>query len=110
VNKVNSKAVLRWNAQRSASIPDWARDRVLARLSSRLTADGYLVLSSDRFRDQPRNREDCLEKLQLILEEALHEPKARRKTKPSFSSRKKNRESKKIDSRKKTLRGKVRDY
>jgi ribosome-associated protein len=110
VNKVNSKAVLRWNPARSAALPPHARDRVLARLSPRLTTDGWLVIASDRFRDQPRNRDDCLEKLYAVLEEAFFEPKARKKTKQSFSSRKKNRESKKLDSRKKSLRSRIRDY
>lgn len=110
VNKVNSKAVLRWNARESMSIPAHVRDRFLSKLAHRLSTEGWLVIASDRFRDQPRNREDCLEKLYELLKEALFEPKARKKTRPSFSSKKKTRESKRHDSRKKSLRGRVRDY
>jgi ribosome-associated protein len=105
---VNSKAVLRWNPQTSPSVAMVHRPRLLARLASRLAGDGSLVIASDRFRDQPRNREGCLAKLQALLEWAFEEPKARKKTKPTFSSRKKKRESKQFDSRKKQLRGKVR--
>src|SRR4051812_2205144 len=80
VNKVNSKAVLRWSARSSSSVPERLRARLLARLGARLTSDGSLVIASDRFRDQPRNRDDCLEKLADLLEWALTEPKARKKT------------------------------
>jgi ribosome-associated protein len=110
VNKVNSKAVLRWNAWRTSCVSFEKKERLIARLAGRLTSDGCVVIASDRFRDQPRNREDCLEKLYELLEWALHEPKARKKTKQSFSSRKRDSDSKKRDSRKKSLRGKVRDY
>lgn len=107
VNKVNSKAVLRWRIVDSYAIPEELRDRVLSRLASRLTVDGDLVLASDRYRDQKQNREDCIEKLIALLAEASHIPKARRKTKPSRSSKKKNRESKSRDSDKKKLRRKI---
>src|SRR3954465_1089793 len=109
VNKVNSKAVVHWNVYRS-SLPADLKQRALTRLANRLTADGCVVVASDRYRDQPRNRDDCLEKLHELLEWATFVPKARKKTKPSFSSKKKKQESKKLDSRKKNLRGKVRDY
>ena len=62
VNKVNSKAVLRWSVLKSPSLREDLRQRLLKRLSSRLTVEGEIVLSSDRFRDQTRNRDDCLEK------------------------------------------------
>lgn len=104
VNKVNSKAVLRWNAQESACFPDFIRARVLARLSSKLTRDGSLIIASDRYRDQIRNREDCLEKLKNLLLSVLIEPKARRKTKPTRGSERRAQESKKHVSQKKGLR------
>ena len=110
VNKVNSKAVLRWNALRSPSVPWSARERFLNRLAGRLTSDGCVVLASDRFRDQPRNRDDCLEKFYELLSWAMTEPKARKKTKPSYSSKKKTQDKKKHASRKKSLRGRVRDF
>jgi ribosome-associated protein len=108
VNKVNSKAVLRWNPGQSSGLPPQLRDRILARLAPRLTTEGDLVISSDRFRDQGRNREDCLQKLREILLAASAVPKIRKKTKPSRSSQKKRRESKSLHSLKKRLRS--RDY
>ena len=86
VNKVNSKAILRWNILQSESLSEDMRNRVLLKLASRLTADGDLVIMSDRYRDQPRNRDDCIEKLREVLTAAAAKPKPRKKTKPSYSS------------------------
>src|SRR5690348_15981932 len=83
VNKVNSKAVLRWNVQTSAALPEFARARILTRLASRISGDGSLVITSDRFRDQIRNREDCFEKLRELLRAALAQPKVRKETQPT---------------------------
>lgn len=104
VNKVNSKAVLRWNLRTTTSIPHELWVYLVARLADRLTTEGEIVLTSDRFRDQIRNREDCLEKLRTLLLQASHRPTARKKTRPSRSSRLKRKESKTVHSRKKALR------
>src|SRR5207237_1419264 len=77
VNKVASKAVLRWSAARSAALAGADRDLALARLAHRLTADGDLVLSSDRHRDQPQNVRDVLERLKDVVRAALHREKPR---------------------------------
>ena len=53
VNKVNSKAVLRWGVRNSLSLPEAVRQRFLQRYASRLTADGELLVTSQRFRDAP---------------------------------------------------------
>lgn len=105
VNKVNSKAVLRWNAVESPSLTGEARFRILGKLAARLTENGEIVLASDRFRDQTRNREDCIEKLRELLLAASHRPKARKKSKPSYSSRVKARKKKSLHSQKKKMRG-----
>jgi ribosome-associated protein len=83
VNKVASKAILRWDFDRSPSVPDDVKARFRERFPSRLTTEGELVLSSELTRDQGRNREDCLEKLAAMLRAAAVRPKVRRPTKPS---------------------------
>src|ERR1700680_1144228 len=62
VNKVASRAVLRWNVAASLSLPDEVKARLRAQQRRRMTAGGELILSSQRFRDQGRNIQDCLEK------------------------------------------------
>lgn len=108
VNKVSSKCQLRWNAAESPSIPAHLKERVLAKLATRLTTEGDLLLSSDSYRDQGRNREDCLAKLKAILIEALHVPKKRKPTRATKSSQRKRVDSKRKRSEIKGMRGRVR--
>lgn len=104
VNKVNSKAVLRWNLHQSQSLSEEMRIVLIEKLSSKLNEEGDLVLTSDRFRDQGRNKEDCIEKFYALIKQALHVPKKRKKTKQSYSSKLKAKESKKRHSEKKSMR------
>lgn len=87
VNKVASKAELRWKLAENTSVPEAVRQRLKAQQRRRLTADGDLLVTSQKFRDQPRNREDCLEKLRALVVQALAVPKPRRATKPTRGSK-----------------------
>ena len=104
VNKVNSKAVLRWNLRSSQAISEDMRARLIEKLSAKLSEEGDLVVMSDRFRDQIRNREDCIEKFHALIADALHVPKKRKKTKQSYSSKLKAKQSSKRHSEKKQNR------
>jgi ribosome-associated protein len=104
VNKVNSKAVLRWNLAGSRSLPEDVRRRFAESFASRLTTDGELVLSSDRFRDQKKNVDDCLEKVRGLLAAVARPPKKRKKSKPTRASKERRLESKRRDSAKKQNR------
>jgi ribosome-associated protein len=86
VNKVSSKATLRWSVIHSPSLRDDQRARLLARLGRRLTTEGELLVSSQRFRDAGRNVADCLEKLRLMLAAMVEPPKPRRPTRPTRGS------------------------
>lgn len=105
VNKVNSKAVLRWNPTTSPSLPPAVRDRFLSHYRSRLTNDGELIISSERYRDQPKNIDDCLEKLRAMLFTVARPPKTRKKTKPTRASKQRRLDSKRRDGEKKQGRG-----
>ncbi len=94
VNKVASKAVLRWDVQHSPSVPDDVRARFLAQQRQRITTEGALVMSSQRYRDQERNREDCLEKLRELLVRAATVDKPRKKSKPTRASKRRRVEEK----------------
>jgi len=109
VNKVASKAVLRFDLRGSPSLPAPARERALARLASRLSRDGVIVLSSDAYRDQPRNREAVVERLRELLGAALVVPKRRRPTKPSAAARERRLVAKRVRGRRKRERGRVAD-
>lgn len=87
VNKVASKAVLRWHLAGSPSVPADIKRRLLTQQRGRITSEGELVLNSQRFRDQERNRQDCLDKLQEMVRQAAKPPVPRRPTKPTRGSR-----------------------
>ncbi|HEY9758353.1 MAG TPA: alternative ribosome rescue aminoacyl-tRNA hydrolase ArfB [Oculatellaceae cyanobacterium] len=104
VNKVNSKAVMRWAITSSQNLPEDIRNRFLAKFASRITTDGELIITSQRYRDQPSNVDDCLQKVQNMVAEVLHRPELRRPTKPTFASKQKRVESKRENARKKQMR------
>jgi ribosome-associated protein len=87
VNKVASKAVLRWDVGASPSVPEEVKARLRAQQRRRITTEGELVLSSQRFRDQERNRQDCLEKLCEMVRTATVVQKARKKKRPTRASK-----------------------
>ncbi|RYZ67172.1 MAG: aminoacyl-tRNA hydrolase [Proteobacteria bacterium] len=106
VNKVNTKAILRWNLVSSGSLTDDDRFTLMDRLGGKLTRGGDILISSDRFRDQIRNREDCFEKLTALLKGALKTAIIRKATKATRGSTKRRLNEKKLHSDKKKSRGK----
>lgn len=105
VNKVNSKAILRWSVATSPSLSDELRDRFRRAFEHRLTKSGELILVSQRFRDQPRNAADCIEKLRAMLVAAMRPPRPRKPTKPSRGSVTRRLTAKRFRSEKKQSRG-----
>src|SRR5436309_10392849 len=95
VNKVASKAVLRWDLAASPSVPEEVKARLRTLQRRRVTNEGELVLNSQRFRDQEKNRQDCLDKLREMLLEAATVPKARKRSKPTRGSRERRLQAKK---------------
>lgn len=104
VNKLNTKALLRWPVTTSPSLPEDVRARLIAQNRRRITSDGDLLVVSQRFRDAGRNVADCLEKLRAMVEDAAVAPKPRRPTKPSRGSVKRRLENKKRQSFRKQQR------
>jgi ribosome-associated protein len=87
VNKVSSKAVLRWSVTSSPSLPAHVRDRLIALNRRRVTTEGDLIISSQKYRDQERNRQDCLAKLAELIRDAATLLKPRRATRPTRGSK-----------------------
>ncbi len=85
VNKVSSAALCTWDYKNSA----FHFDRILLgeRLKNQINKDGLVYLRSDEFRDFEQNKRRCIEKLSAMIAAALHRPKRRIKTKPTFASK-----------------------
>ncbi len=106
VNKVASKAEVRWCPAQSRALSDDDRRWLLSRLGSRLTQQGELVVISTKTRDQLRNRADAEAKLAEIVRVALVRPKPRRATRPSRGAKERRLREKKVRSDlKRTRRG-----
>jgi ribosome-associated protein len=97
VNKVASAVQLRFDVANSPNIPEDMRERLVKLSGRRLTREGVLVLSADRFRTQERNRADALERLVALLQEAAVRPITRRPTRPTLSSKRERLDKKKKD-------------
>ena len=104
VNKVETQVEARWRPAESAALTAEDRAWLLAKLESRLTGDGDLIVVSSRFRTQVANRRDALERLAEVVRRALVRPRARRKTKPSRAARERRLEAKKARSKTKAAR------
>lgn len=109
VNKLNTKAVLRWPVRASPSLPEGVRERFKAKFGNRLTTEGELVLTSQRFRDQNRNKADCVEKVRQMLESVAKAPVKRRRTRPTKASQERRLVAKKRRSEHKQRRGRLED-
>ncbi len=104
VNKVSSKALLRWRPLLSPHLPRDVLDRFMRLAKPYLTHDHEFLIFSQRYRQRQRNIEDCLEKLRNLLLEALHPPTPRKKTKPTRGSKERRLTNKRHQSQRKQQR------
>jgi ribosome-associated protein len=87
VNKVETAVQLKFDALASPHLPAFAYANLKILAGRRLAKNGVLTLTAQRFRTQERNRSDALERLVLLLREAVKPPPpVRRATRPSKGS------------------------
>lgn len=94
VNKVATCAQLRFDAAHSPHLPPAMLPKLARLAGQRMTNDGVIVITAERFRSQERNRADAIERLVALLAEAAHTPKPRRATRPTLASQKRRVEAK----------------
>lgn len=106
VNKVSSKVFLFWNPETSSVFAQETEsiERMKTAHPSLFSKDGTLVISCQTSRDQPKNKMECLKKLQNLLIQSLRRPKARIATKPTRGSVRRRLETKAKNSEKKAGR------
>tara|TARA_R110000744_G_scaffold137227_3_gene247695 strand:- start:407 stop:811 length:405 start_codon:yes stop_codon:yes gene_type:complete len=108
VNKVSSKVELTFDLENSMALTDLEKNRLLKKLSSKLSKENILLMQCEETRSQHKNKELVIKKLLETLEANLVVPKRRRKTKPTRSAIEKRLKSKKKAALKKLNRGKPR--
>lgn len=104
VNKVNSKAEVRWDISSSSSVPQEVLGRFLSRYKNRLDAEGLVFVTSERERDRERNIEDAISKIEEWVQSVWERPKARIKTKPTKGSKRRRLKEKSAHGEKKQNR------
>ena len=108
VNKVSNAVHLRFDVTAS-SLPEPLKLRLLSMRDQRISAEGVIVIKSQRHRSLEKNRADALARLRAVIDSAASVPRIRRPTKPSPSSKRKRVESKVQRGQVKALRRRVVD-
>ncbi|MFN6090073.1 MAG: alternative ribosome rescue aminoacyl-tRNA hydrolase ArfB [Cyclobacteriaceae bacterium] len=106
VNKVNSKVTLEWNVVQSLLVSEEEKTVILYKLSSHITKEGVVQLTSQEARSQLQNKEAVIKKLQDLLTRAFIKKKTRKPTKPSKAAKQKRILQKKQHGEKKKWRQK----
>tara|TARA_R110000782_G_scaffold24387_7_gene63558 strand:- start:229 stop:615 length:387 start_codon:yes stop_codon:yes gene_type:complete len=94
VNKVATAIHLRFDARQSAAIPERVKSRLLQTADHRITNDGVIVIKSQAYKSQDRNRQAALARLAELLASALREPKRRVRTRPGKKAQQKRLDAK----------------
>ncbi|RCX31906.1 alternative ribosome rescue aminoacyl-tRNA hydrolase ArfB [Thioalbus denitrificans] len=88
VNKVATAVQLRFDAARCATLPEPVRARLRRLAGRRMTSEGVVVITAQRYRSQERNRTDALERLLTLLREAAAPPPPKRRpTRPGRAAK-----------------------
>ena len=82
VNKVSTAIHLRFDIQNS-SLPDEAKEKILALNDKRISKAGIIVIKAQTFRSQEKNREDALNRLKALILKSMIKQKKRTPTRPS---------------------------
>ncbi len=94
INKTESAVQLRFDARHSPALDDAVFLRLTTLAGRRMTKDGVIVLTANRYRTQERNRADAQKRLVTLIRDAIEPPKFRRPTRPSKAARQKRLEGK----------------
>ncbi len=94
VNKVETAVHLRFDVRRSPSLEDDIKRRLEKLAGIRLTLDGIVIISAQRFRTQEANRRDALARLCALIAKAAVRPRRRIATRPTLASQKRRVEAK----------------
>ena len=109
VNKVATAVELRFEAARSPHLAGDVKARLRRLAGRRWTGDGALIITSERHRSQPANREEARDKLRTLIRQALVRPKRRVPTRPTKGSVRRRLDAKTHRGQIKSARGRVDD-
>lgn len=106
VNKVETQVEVRWNVAATAMFSEDQKAILIHKLAAKLNKEGILAIRSQHYRSQLENKQDAIDKLHLIVQQALVTPKKRLKTKIPKGVKENRLKGKKVRSEIKSLRRK----
>lgn len=106
INKVSSKVELNFNIKASSLFPDDQKMRLLQKLANKINAEGILQVITEEDRSQLVNKQKSMDKLLILLKDALHRPKKRKATRPGKNAVEKRLKAKQLVAIKKISRRK----
>ena len=95
VNKVNSRITIEFDLDGSPSLSEEQKAKIREKLSARISTEGILQVSSQKFRTQRGNRDEAIAQFARLLRAALHEKPKRKKTKVSKAAKQRRLDDKK---------------
>lgn len=109
VNKLSTAVQIRFDVRLTPNLPEAVRARLEHLAGRRLTKDGVIVMTAQRYRTQDRNRQDARERLVELIRQATEAPTLRRATRPTLASKRRRLDSKARRATLKDQRGLPRD-
>jgi ribosome-associated protein len=109
VNKVSTAVQLRFDVRNSASLPAEVKHRLIYFAGKRLSNNGILIITAQKFRTQEKNRQDALNRLIALIRQAARKPKSRKPTQPPESAKEQRLAEKQQRSETKQKRGRVKE-
>lgn len=106
VNKVSSAVHLRFDIPNS-SLPPFYKERLMALSDQRISKEGVVIIKAQSYRTLELNKEDALQRLKALIQEATKQQKPRRPTRPTKSAKQRRVDSKTRRGRTKALRSRV---
>jgi ribosome-associated protein len=108
VNKVETMVEGYFSIRGSSILSDQQKDVLEKKLAGKINADGLLQVKSQVHRSQLANKQEVIEKMTVLIEQALKKEKKRIATKPSKAAKEKRMDSKKRQGEVKEGRKKIR--
>ena len=95
VNKVETAVIAYFDIEASQLLSEEQKAILLQKLANRINAEGQLMVKAQTHRTQLQNKEEAINKINELIEQALKKKKLRIATKPSRAAKERRIETKK---------------
>ena len=110
VNKVETMVEGYLHIASSQILNEEQKELITNKLAGKISKEGFLIIKSQKGRSQLGNKEDVIEKMNTVINNALIKQKKRKPSKPTLASKAKRLQIKKEKGSIKTGRKKVAHY